>query len=63
MTLGRRANQSVSSGILYLLLEERMILDFKPLSLKSPRGGSFSPFPLSLCSLIKKYICIGDLTA
>lgn len=32
--LGRRANQSVSSGILYLLLVERTILDIKPLITK-----------------------------
>lgn len=63
MMSGGRENQSVSSGILYLLLIKRKILDSKALSPESPCGGSFLPFPLLPCSLIKKLICIVDLTA
>lgn len=39
---------------------KRIILGIKPLSPENPGGGSFLLFPLLLCSLIQKCICIID---
>lgn len=58
-----KKKKSARSSILYMLLIRRIILGIKPLSPESPGGGSFLLFPLLLCSLIQKFICIIDFRA